>query len=807
MRKIFTLIALYLITVQFVTAQTVTSRTINFMELAAYEAAHPELFKPCPTCPKREADGGWESVVNGNMPIPAGANIKMSQPLPKKNLNDPRPDVPSRAPVQSWLGHVDPNGPIPPDTYGAVGLNHVVTATNNFIKIHAKVGGAQIRQVSISSFTGVASPCAPQLFFDPSTQRWIFAAIGCAGNGNAVILMTSNTPDPTGTWRTITFVPLPTGLLDHPYLGYDDTKIVIGGRKFNSASGPDLYLFDKAAMLSGAAIVFGTNAQTITRTVADGDSPRPVTVYFPPFSNSGNPSPGTVYIVQGWNGTSIRLTTVTGNIPTAVWNSGAAIFPSAPPAEAWSTNFATANTVAQQAPETRLLASNDHRTSSAIMMNGKIWVAQHVGFPVGATGAGITHMDAQWWQLDGTPGGTFGNVIQRGRTGATSGMYRWFSSIAVNKNEDVILGYSQSSTTSLPSAAYSTRQVSTPVNTMDDPLVYHAGESRYWKDFSSGRARWGDYSQSHLDPVDNSIWTTQEYASTYIGFPGAFSDNNSRFGTWWAQVPPSVVVPQPIITTGTATLTAEGCVANNGVIDPGETVTVSFCGLNTGTANTVNLVGTMQVSGGVTPISGPQNYGVVVAGGAAVCRSFTFSNTSGTCGASITVSIQWQDGATNLGTSTWTFTLGTTVISSSENFDAVVAPALPAGWVATNVSGPAPLWVTRDNTSLLTPVPSLPNSLFVDDPGSASDKQIVTPSFTPAFGARVSFANRYQLETNWDGGVLEISINGGAYQDIIAAGGSFAAGGYSGTISGSLLIHLPAGRHGQEPVVHLSLPL
>ncbi|MBK7562072.1 MAG: hypothetical protein IPI68_11245 [Chitinophagaceae bacterium] len=72
--------------------------------------------------------------------------------------------------------------------------------------------------------------------------------------------------------------------------------------------------------------------------------------------------------------------------------------------------------------------------------------------------------------------------------------------------------------------------------------------------------------------------------------------------------------------------------------------------------------------------------------------------------------------------------------------------------------------MTRDNTSLLTPVPSLPNSLFVDDPGSASDKQIVTPSFTPAFRQKGFFANRYQLETNWDGGVLEISINGGAYQ-------------------------------------------
>ena len=40
------------------------------------------------------------------------------------------------------------------------------------------------------------------------------------------------------------------------------------------------------------------------------------------------------------------------------------------------------------------------------------------------------------------------------------------------------------------------------------------------------------------------------------------------------------------------------------------------------------------------------------------------------------------------------------------------------------------------------------------------------------------FRNYYNTEDGWDGGVLEISINGGARQDIIDAGGSFVTGGY-----------------------------
>ena len=45
------------------------------------------------------------------------------------------------------------------------------------------------------------------------------------------------------------------------------------------------------------------------------------------------------------------------------------------------------------------------------------------------------------------------------------------------------------------------------------------------------------------------------------------------------------------------------------------------------------------------------------------------------------------------------------------------------------------------------------------------------------------FRNSYNFETYFDGAVLEISIDGGARQDIVAAGGQFIAGGYNDTIS------------------------
>jgi hypothetical protein len=601
MRKFFTLLVLFLIAQQYVTAQTVvTSRTINFKELAAYEAAHPELFRDCKTCKEeREADEGWEEKANPNMPFPPGAIIKRQ--AVDNTSNSPILMAPSRNPVQNFLGHVDANTTIPPDTHGAVGLNHVITATNNFIKIHNKVGGAQVSQVSISTFTGVSSTCDPYMTFDPSAQRWIFSAIHCGAiDPNPIILMVSNTADPTGTWRVITWTTVGAGFLDHPYLGFDATKIVVSGRRFNSAGtaffGSSLYLIDKAAMYAGTPITFGTNAQRIDAT--DGvDAPLPVTVYDPPFSNVGNPSPGTFYVLQSFNNTSIRLTTVTGNIPSAVWNTGTGVFPTG--GTAWNSN-GLPNSV-QQTVETRLLAANDDRISCGVMMNGKIWAAHHIAFP---TSGQPTNIEVQWWQLDGAPGATFGNVLQRGRVASAAGEYKWFPSIAVNKNEDVLIGYSMSSTTTRVSAAYSTRQASTPANTTDDPFIYKAGLDRYWKDFSSGRARWGDYSHSSLDPVDNSLWTIQEYAETGAGpIP---PDGNSRWSTWWAQVPASAAGPTVTINQAVGQADPTGTSPIN--------FTVVFSSAVTGFATgDVTLSGTAGATTGTVTGSGT-TYNVAVSG-------------------------------------------------------------------------------------------------------------------------------------------------------------------------------------------------
>ncbi len=241
----------------------------------------------------------------------------------------------------------------------------------------------------------------------------------------------------------------------------------------------------------------------------------------------------------------------------------------------------------------------------------------------------------------------------------------------------------------------------------------------------------------------------------------------------------------PVLRNGGAQITAEGCAPGNGAIDPDEDVTVSFTVNNIGPGPTTNLVVTLLPNAGVTPHSAPQSYGAIAGGGSAA-RPFQLT-ANGSCGDTITLTFHLQDGDTDFGNFSIPFTLGALVIGTptfTENFDTVSAPALPAGWT-TGHTGTVADWVTSNTNS-----DTAPNSAFGGGSATASSNQLdspviavpAAPSMGTNPGVQLSFRNSYNTEQSFDGGVLEISVNGGPFQDIVAAGGSFASGGYNGAI-------------------------
>ncbi|HQU84466.1 MAG TPA: M36 family metallopeptidase, partial [Pyrinomonadaceae bacterium] len=209
---------------------------------------------------------------------------------------------------------------------------------------------------------------------------------------------------------------------------------------------------------------------------------------------------------------------------------------------------------------------------------------------------------------------------------------------------------------------------------------------------------------------------------------------------------------------------------NNGFPEPGENLTLTIpLTNNTGTAATGT---TLTVVGG-----GSANYGTINSG-TTISQPVSFTVPANTpCGSvlNLTFNVNSSLGATSF---TRQIIIGAPTTTFTENFDSVTAPAFPAGWTAAPVQSGIN-FVTTTNTP-----DSAPNAAFAANPttvGGGSD--LTSPSMPiTAAAATVTFRHKFDTEPGWDGGALEISIAGGAFQDIINAGGRFVENGYTGAL-------------------------
>jgi photosystem II stability/assembly factor-like uncharacterized protein len=252
-------------------------------------------------------------------------------------------------------------------------------------------------------------------------------------------------------------------------------------------------------------------------------------------------------------------------------------------------------------------------------------------------------------------------------------------------------------------------------------------------------------------------------------------------GIWEIGIPGRLL---PVLrASGDLSVITEGCAPGNGIIDGHEDVTVRLPIANIGPGPTQDLTVSLEASGGVA-FPGPAVVVPSIDPGETGFADIKF-NANADCGETITLTYHLQEGGADAGTFVKTYTLGMKLGDATpvESFDGVTAPALPAGWTTARTGGPA-LWVTSTTNS------SPPNSVFGAGSTTAGESSLTSPTIAvppaPATGHRrgvqLSFRDSFNTEANFDGAILEISIDGGAFADIVAAGGSFETGGYTGTI-------------------------
>ena len=472
------------------------------------------------------------------------------------------PLVPSPGPSQNFQGAIDeavgggPSGTftIPPDTTGAVGIDKVVNVLNNNIVIQDKLSGSVLSLASLNSFwtsTGASGPFDPRVMYDQYNNRWLIAAVSNAQTANSSILVgISNSADPMGSYTLFRFIvgcaPGFAGCnaqgewADFPMLGFNKNWVAIGWNQFtiNTLAFTDgrMLVLDYPSLRAGTE-----NATLFTGATAaiGGFCMHPATTM--------SPTEETLYIATHISsaGAIYRLHKITGTPDIPAFN----VDPSnrTRPGGGWTQPGGDSlpqqcvpgvGMPTQTCPTTirRIETADAFVRSNVVFRNGKIYYPQTIALPVG----GLTNNSrfiAQWTALN--TDGTFadgGRVEDATATLINGGKHYAYPSIAVNKNDDILFGFSEFESDDYADAGYTFRTFGDPAGTMRDPVIYKEGEDYYQKTFSGTRNRWGDYSHTVVDPInDRDLWTIQEYPRLRMGTTGQGA-NDSRWGTWWAKV-------------------------------------------------------------------------------------------------------------------------------------------------------------------------------------------------------------------------------------------------------------------------------
>ncbi len=558
--------------------------TVNFTTLANYLLAHPE-----PVVIHEQDDDDDGIIVPHVRPVSDSTLIRRrisSSPVHTSYL--PVTSLPvSPGPTDTFEAFLDNISSIPPDTHGGVDSNYCVTAVNPQVTIQSRTGGA-VSSVSLNAFfssvNSVGGTFDPRVHYDPYSHRWILVCVSGANNPGtdttSILIGVTQTSNPTGSWYLyrVRAYTAHTYWLDYPDVGFNGKWITVTGNLFQNSpgggyAGAKVFAFNKASLLAGTgasytAFIPSTSDFTICPSIN---------------YDANNPN---MWGVESWNGTVggggvMNLWKLTGAVGSESFTHIA--YPASPNNWDWECNLYSGTSggdFAPQAGTSNKIQTNDDRVTQMIFMNGKLWFAHNVFLPYTGT-TNPTRCSVQWWQID-----TAGTPSQVGLIDDNTGAnFYFFPSVAVNTNNDALIGFSTSSSSRYPSAAYALRVHSDATDSIRPYDVFRHGLAKYYKTYSGSKNRWGDYSSTCLDPINMvDFWTIQEASST----PGSGYD---RWDTWWAHVLKPCSTPAGITGTLTVCVSATTTLAD-----------ATSSGIWTSTSTSVATIGSS--SGVVTGVSG-----------------------------------------------------------------------------------------------------------------------------------------------------------------------------------------------------------
>ena len=362
----------------------------------------------------------------------------------------------------------------PPDTNGDVGPTYYIQTVNTSIGVFRKSDGSLVTGFSFDSLMSQGSfgnACDTQNFgdptvvWDPGADRWIISDFAFALNAGSPVapyfqcFAVSRTGDPvSGGWY---FYALQTSDLfpDYPKVGVWPDALYLTANMFagNTFKNVRVWALNKAQMYAGtgaSAVTFNLPAKIQGVSVFTGI---PSTYH----AVTGTPPAGRPNFISviwstkaariwnfhvDWSNTANSTLTGPSSVPLATWGAAAASIP--------AKNGNALDTLRE-----RLMVQSQYTNRAGIE---SLWLTHTVANPANAA---LT--SPRWYQLNVT-GGTVvtSGPVQQSTWAPDAAVARWMPSLSVDKDGNMAIGYSASSSTLFPAIRYAGRLVGDPANTL-----------------------------------------------------------------------------------------------------------------------------------------------------------------------------------------------------------------------------------------------------------------------------------------------------------------------------------------------------
>jgi len=448
--------------------------------------------------------------------------------------SSPAPSAPSLDSSFTGLGnppHTE-GDVIPPDTMGAAGPSHLVSILNSDFGVFDKTTGQVLQKSSLQSFWGSLGtapgepanfPFDPKILYDQHSGRFIAVTLGGkSAPGSWVMIAISPAFGPTGAWYKWAIdadldndVQQFNNFADFPGLGVDAFNVYVTANMF---SGAGTGQYSKVWVIPKAQLLAGSNPITWF----EFRDPPGSDFTMQPAHTFGTAAAEYILFEGAVNRLGVAWFDNTSGTP--VWNF---------PRQVLVTPYTSANALpgAPQSGDANTIDTADTRLQNVVYRNGSVWTTHNV--------AGLSgKVEVSWYRIDPSAS----TVLSQGRIGDPARWY-YYPSIGVNQDNVAAIGFSGSSPDEFVGGYYT---IIRPSSGIADPVsLLKAGEAPYVKFFTSGINRWGDFSATVVDPIDDtSFWTLQEYAMTHETLiDGNNVVDRSRWGTWWGKFHPTDVLP------------------------------------------------------------------------------------------------------------------------------------------------------------------------------------------------------------------------------------------------------------------------